>query len=130
MALSDVGTDAVARAPFALGEFRCGVNRALLFPRLAGIATIEGSKRVVEKLGVAESQSSGRNCLVLPCSPVGAVAEGGPGITRAAAHNVVASPGVDRVVVVGGRDRVVAVAATGAAESNRVGDPVVSALAS
>jgi hypothetical protein len=49
--LPETKTDAVARDLFALGRFGTGVKGVALFPTLAGAATIEGSKKVIAKLG-------------------------------------------------------------------------------
>lgn len=51
LGLPDTNTDAVAKDLFALGEFGIGATGATLFPTLAGAATIEGSKKVVAKIG-------------------------------------------------------------------------------
>lgn len=50
-ALPDTKTDAVAKDLFMLGQFGAGAKGVMLFPSLTGAATIEGSKRMVSRLG-------------------------------------------------------------------------------
>jgi hypothetical protein len=51
LGLPNVKTDAVAIDIFALGQLGGGVTAAMLFPTLAGAATIEGSKKLIAALG-------------------------------------------------------------------------------
>lgn len=50
-ALPETKTDAVAKDLFTLGQFGAGAKGVMLFPTLTGVATIEGSKKMVSKLG-------------------------------------------------------------------------------
>jgi hypothetical protein len=50
-ALPETKTDAVAKDLFTLGQFGAGTKGIMLFPTLAGAATLEGSKKMVSKLG-------------------------------------------------------------------------------
>lgn len=49
--LPETKTDAVALDLFALGQFGSGVQGVTVFPTLGGAATIEGSKKIVAKVG-------------------------------------------------------------------------------
>jgi hypothetical protein len=50
-AIPDTKTDAIAKDLFTLGQFGTGAKGVMLFPTLGGAATIEGSKKMIAKLG-------------------------------------------------------------------------------